>query len=137
MKDGQWEGIAASGLRSLDSEHDVQLKLLAAFRILAEDPASHVKRTEILEQLIDYTKAHFASEQLLMRLYSYSRCQEHLADHEEALAKLEDLRAAHEAHALSSPIAAADALVDALCSHIGGADRALGQFIIRLGVGPG
>lgn len=137
MKDGRLEDIATSGFRSLDSEHHVQLELLSAYRILVEDSESRARQTEILEQLIDYTKAHFASEQLLMRLYSYPHYQEHAADHEEALLHLEEIQAAHAARSGSGAIAAADALVDALCDHIRGDDRALGHFIIRLGVGPG
>ena len=136
MRDGRLD-IAVSGFGSLDREHNVQLELLAAYRIIIEDPASCAKRSELLEQLHDYTKAHFASEELLMRLYSYPRYQEHVADHQLALIQIEALRAADDTQAANGAIAAADDLVDSLCDHIVGADRALGQFIIRLGVGPG
>ena len=85
---------------------------------------------EILDPLIDYTKVHFSSEQLLMRLYQYPRYQEHVEC-------LENLRRVYLVGSTAVARVAADQLSDWIFAHIRGAGRALGHFLVRLGVGPG
>ena len=92
---------------------------------------------EILDPLIEYTKVHFSSEELLMRLYQYPWYQEHVDDHERIVERLEDLRRARPAGSEASAGSDADQLSDWISAHIRGADRALGHFLVRLGIGAG
>jgi hemerythrin-like metal-binding protein len=92
MKDSGSEEGLLTGYRGLDGEHQMQLELLTAFRRAVGDGQGHAAIDEILDRLVDYTKVHFSSEQLLMRLYQYPRYQEHVDDHERTIECLEDLR---------------------------------------------
>jgi hemerythrin len=133
---GSEEGLL-TGYGGLDGEHQMQLELLTAFRRAVEDTQECAALDEILDELVDYTKVHFSSEQLLMRLYQYPSYQEHVDDHERTIERLEDLRRAQFAGGKAMALEAADELSERMFAHIRSADRALGHFLARLGVGPG
>ena len=79
--DSGLDNAMITGFRGIDGEHHVQLELLGALRSVLTAGEERGRIDEILEQLVDYTKVHFASEQLLMRLYNYPHIQQHQADH--------------------------------------------------------
>ena len=134
--DGSAEGLL-TGQKGLDGEHRFQLGLLTAFARALEDGRGDAAIGEILDPLIEYTKVHFSSEELLMRLYQYPRHQEHVDDHERIVERLEGLRRARRAGGEVSARSAADEPSDWISAHIRGADRALGHFLARLGIGAG
>lgn len=137
MKDQAQDELVVTGYRSLDSEHQMQMQLLEAFRRAVDAQLSRDVVDEILDRLVDYTNMHFSSEQLLMRLYQYPQFQEHQDTHDRTLEHLQDLRAAFLAGDRLLSLETADELAGQLRSHIHSADRALGRFLVRLGVGPG
>jgi hemerythrin len=137
MMDSGFDEDMVSGYRGLDGEHHMQLNLLNAFRHAFAEGQGPAAVDEILDRLIDYTKIHFSSEQLLMRLYQYPRYQEHVDDHERTVDRIEGLRRTHLAAGMAPALEAADELSDWMFAHIRGADRVLGDFLVRLGVGPG
>lgn len=73
---------------ALDGEHRVQVALINALCAAVEASAAGQEIGRILEQLIDYSKAHFLSEELLMRLDSYDGFDEHVEDHADMLDSL-------------------------------------------------
>lgn len=137
MKDNGFDVDIASGFRGLDSEHHLQLELLGAFRRAVSEARPRDEIDEILDRLIDYTRVHFGSEQMLMRLYQYPQFAQHTDDHDETVEQMQALRRAHLQGAEGLAVATAERLADRLILHITTADRALGFFLVRLGVGPG
>lgn len=78
------------GLADLKAEHAMQYNLLAeAERLLAggETASAH----QVLRQLLQYSEAHFGSEEILMRLHSYPGYHQHLREHGDLIAALERL----------------------------------------------
>jgi len=69
----------------MDGEHRVQLGLIDALCAAVEARSDHDEIGRILDQLVDYSKAHFLSEELLMRLDSYDGFDDHVQDHAEML----------------------------------------------------
>lgn len=137
MKDQAQDELFLTGYRSLDSEHHMQMGLLDAFSRAVDTRLSRDVVDEILDRLVDYTQMHFSSEQLLMRLYQYPQFQEHQDDHDRTVEHLQDLRAACLAGDRQLSLETAGELASHLRGHIRTADRALGYFLVRLGVGPG
>ena len=92
------DGIAdfnANANADTEREHQVQIGLL---RELCRAAGSHGDPGvvgEILEQLIDYSGAHFASEELLMRMKSYDDYEEHVEDHAQMMDALRGIAADH------------------------------------------
>jgi hemerythrin len=70
---------------ALDGEHRVQVALINALCAVVEDRATGEEIGRILERLVDYSKAHFLSEELLMRLDSYDGFDQHVEDHADML----------------------------------------------------
>jgi hemerythrin len=134
MRESEPGAAIGSGHSAIDGQHHVQIDLLTAFRrsVAAERPRADVE--EILERLIDFTKVHFHSEQLLMRLYQYPAYQQHCGDHDATVDQLQEIGRAYAEGRLQLACDTADRLGEQLLDHIRTADRALGAFLVRLGV---
>ncbi len=113
------------GAPAVEAEHALQYKLLGEVeRLLAERNLD--RALEVLRSLYDYSEAHFASEQVLMRLHSYPGYEAHEREHGEVLAALETMtHGIDEATAASS----ADALRRWLTSHVQHWDLAFVQHM--------
>lgn len=126
-------GLGQASRGEMDAEHQVQVSLLYALRqALSAGQADNAR--EILEQLTAYSKMHFASEQLLMRLYQYDGYAGHIAEHEQMIEALESLEGEKDGPAGFGRWI--DALDTSLVRHIRGADRALGRYLSELGREP-
>ena len=84
---------------TVDTEHQVQIRLLTELRRAV---ASGEDATELRERLADYCRAHFLSEELLMRLHAYPDYEDHVADHEQMLDAIGDLDEPTTIEALSA-----------------------------------
>ena len=75
----------------MEAEHQVQLGLVRALKEALEagpdDPASGAVPA-LLRRLVDYSDAHFLSEQLLMRLYAYPAYADHVLEHDRLIGEL-------------------------------------------------
>jgi hemerythrin len=113
------------GVSDVEAEHALQYKLLTeAERLLAAGDAGAAR--EVLQQLHDYSEAHFGSEQVLMRLHSYPGYQSHLREHGDLLTALDQLLA--NVGTRPSTASAAD-LRRWLTSHVHHADQAFLDFM--------
>ena len=110
---------AATDARTIDAEHQVQIQLLNELRRVLRDGGD---AAELRERLTDYCRAHFMSEELLMRLHAYPDYDDHVADHEQMLDALDGLTGAQEV----------DALAAFLLRHIGGRDAKLHGYLERV-----
>ena len=117
------------GSSDVDGEHEVQISLLAAFLDATAEGRDREERDEILDRLLDYTKLHFLSEELLMRFYSYSGYEAHVREHEQTVARIIGLRENSLAGDDGLSRADAEALSRAIVAHIRETDRTLGQFL--------
>lgn len=116
--------IDAVGLADLESEHAMQYTLLAeGERLLAagESAAAH----QVLRQLLQYTEAHFGSEEILMRLHSYPGYHQHLREHGELIASLERLLESSSKDATPAP----EAIRRWLTTHIHHTDQLFLEFM--------
>ncbi len=103
IKSGQSHSVTSS--RDLRGEHDVQVKLLKALEDAVEHGRDRAEVVEIFRQLVDYTKVHFMSEQLLMRLYAYPQYEPHEQTHNgmiDRLTRIDELLAADDTSAAAS-----------------------------------
>lgn len=73
---------------TMESEHRVQAGLIRALLAAVEAREDNPVLEQLLQQLIDYSEAHFLSEELLMRLASYDGYEEHAENHRQLLDSL-------------------------------------------------
>jgi hemerythrin len=115
----------------MDGEHRVQVGLLSALRDAVTEGRAETEVNEILEQLVDYTKVHFMSEELLMRLYQYPHYEAHVAEHDRMVEQIEQARERHRVGDAATT-ETLDATLAGLIEHIGRTDRTLGGYLGRL-----
>ena len=78
-----------------EGEHEVQLGLLAALCQAVREGCDVETVALNLGQLRSYSEAHFASEELLMRMKSYDDYAAHVEDHEHMLDALAEIATNH------------------------------------------
>lgn len=81
---------APAGIADLEAEHALQYKLLGEAESQLESGDFEAGR-ETIRKLRFYSEAHFASEQVLMRLHSYPGYEAHEHEHGELLRALDAL----------------------------------------------
>lgn len=116
---------AATDAKTIDAEHEIQIRLLYELRrvlLAGRDGGGDGDANELRERLGDYCRAHFLSEELLMRLHAYPDYDDHVLDHEQMLDALAGL---------TGP-ADVDALVGFLLGHIGRRDAKLHAYLERV-----
>jgi hemerythrin len=121
---------AIVGVPEIDREHSVQIELLReverAVHSLDRDTA-----LSLMKRLDDYTDAHFASEQILMRLHAYPNYATHEGEHGALLAEFQRI---HKRLAFDERADLAESLSGLrrwLLTHIQTSDRAFAEFIRR------
>jgi hemerythrin len=76
----------------VETEHRVQLELLRSLQeALAQGDEGRSVSGDLLRHLLDYSEAHFLSEQLLMRLHAYPAYGEHVQEHDRLIETLRTL----------------------------------------------
>lgn len=114
---------------TMDGEHRVQVSLIHALIQAIESGKDAAAGAAILEQLINYSDAHFMSEELLMRLASYDGYEEHIADHGLMIEALKNLAEQYRAGNTNLVVDHAKVAGDLLLRHIETRDRQFSNWI--------
>ena len=121
---------------TVDHEHRVQIGLLDAWTLAVREGEPDDVQDAILGRLLEFSRVHFLSEQLLMRLHAYGDHDAHVRDHESMLGSLEGFRAAKREGNMEDALDAAEHLRTFLLAHIAGRDGELAEHLAASGVGP-
>ncbi len=125
-------GIAefnAASNADTNREHEVQLGLLRALCKAAGDNRDADTVAEILDRLISYSEAHFASEELLMRLKSYDDYEDHVEDHAQMMDALRGIAASHAEGDPALLAGRATELLGFIGNHIATRDRRFADYV--------
>ena len=114
----------------MDAEHRVQLDLLRGLQeALARGGEDRSASADVLTQLLEYSEAHFLSEQLLMRLHAYPAYEEHAQEHDRLMGTLRRLSedwAAGGGEAAGNLLSSVE---DWLLTHMNTSDEALAAYL--------
>lgn len=133
MQPAPQEGLE-TGVPRVDSDHHLHAEMIAALDRLiriGDDPAL-AERT--LAQLVDFTRAHFLSEEMLMRLYAYPRLDQHQQQHEGLTARVREIQLALAAGARWRAVEALGELRAALLDHIRDMDQDFARSCLEIAV---
>ena len=129
-----WQKDLGTGVAEVDVEHQLQVRLVELLQSsLAEGKPAEVL-AEILTRLEDASNIHFMSEELLMRLHSWERYEQHTEEHRRLLEELQALRKLFEREDRAALAAALARVQTWLASHIRGMDRAFAAYVARGGL---
>ena len=126
-----WEKEQTLGVATVDSEHQLQRRLVAVLRDAVESRREPVVISEILRRVEDTSNVHFLSEELLMRLDAYDHYGMHVEEHRKLLAELADLRARYEADQSTDLRPSIGWIEEWLSNHITGMDRRFTDSMLR------
>jgi hemerythrin len=129
-----WSDRFAVKVEEFDGHHK---KLMGLVNSLHENMMLGKGRSvlePILAELKEYTKYHFAAEEMKMAKYAYPYLFEHKAQHKELLLKLEDFYHAYTNGETEITIDLFIFLKDWLLRHIGKEDNEYGAFFNEKGV---
>lgn len=116
-----------------DREHQVQLELLQKLGLAIEAGADAATINQMLGELIDYSEAHFMSEELLMRMKSYDDYEDHQDDHVHMLDVLRDIAAQNASGQSALMAGKAREILGFISQHIATRDKRLADHV-RLGL---
>lgn len=86
---------------------------------------------KVLNDLINYTKTHFATEERLMTVHAYPRAAEHKAEHAKLIKDVMDFKVKFDSGALTVTSSLLGFLRDWLINHISHSDKALAAALPR------
>jgi hemerythrin len=117
-----WNARLDVGNEAIDHDHHTQIALLTAFTDALEQGRPTLAR-RLGDELGNYSRAHFRSEELLMEAKKYGAAAEHAAEHDALLARIGEVNAAQEAGNAELALSLALDFRTALAAHMNDADR--------------
>jgi hemerythrin len=119
----------------VEAEHQVQLELVHALKDAleaGENDAASGAVPALLRRLVDYSEAHFLSEQLLMRLYAYPAYADHVLEHDRLIGELRAIAESWEKGG-GDPAGLLARVEQWLLAHMATTDKALEAYLTERG----
>lgn len=116
----------------MEAEHRVQLGLLKAFQEVLGRPEGREAAGVLLRQLLDYSEAHFVSEQILMREHAYPGYEAHVAEHDRLLEQMRRIVLEWESGDTAALGQEAVRVEEWLALHMRTTDHRLEQYMVEL-----
>jgi len=132
MSSDKMQQHAQTGIAEMDQEHAFELQIVRAIQT-ALTASDTTKVGRLLQQLEDFTNAHFLAEQLLMRLHAYPGYEAHQQEHDGLMTELKELSQSIRNNASLDPAKKAENLERWLLTHIQSADQALADYLKQQG----
>ena len=129
-----WDEKYSVGIRELDSQHKQLVSILNDLYEAMQAQKTNEVLGKILNQLVSYTKAHFATEEKYMAQYGYPDLASQKREHEAFTKKVVDFKESFDSGRTSLSVSLTSFVKDWLFSHIGGSDKKYGPFLNSKGL---
>ena len=99
----EWSDQLSVGIQEIDEQHKVLVDLLNQLHQAILHHHGGEVTGQIMDQLCEYTKIHFAVEESILRILDYPDYANHKKHHEQLLTQVQDLRTKMESgdHSIS------------------------------------
>jgi hemerythrin len=118
-----WKDTYAIGVAEIDTQHRRLFSLADELYNAMNSGKGKTLLEKVLQNLIDYTKTHFAAEERLMLRCNYPEYKPHKAQHDELTKQVLQLQSDFRAGKSALTIEVMQFLNNWLRQHIGGSDR--------------
>ncbi len=92
MRNLEWNEGMSVGVEAIDNDHKTLLSLINEVNEAINSSSTDAIVEDIFKRLEDYTKQHFAREELLMRQCRYNDLEDHKKQHQRFINKIPELR---------------------------------------------
>jgi hemerythrin-like metal-binding protein len=134
MAEITWSPALSVGVAQFDREHQRLIGYINDLRRAMSEGAGHRAVGTVLASLVNYTAAHFAHEESLLREHAYPGFVAHRKEHQALTAKVVALQRDFDAGQTSLALEIHDLLTKWLRHHILETDRAYESFLNGKGV---
>ena len=126
-----WKEEYSVGIESLDNDHKKLISLLNQFTTAYDYAMSEVYERQALNDLLDYTKYHFAREEKLLESFDYPDFQAHQKQHQEMIKEVEVLVEKYNTEGHKALNEISNFLKNWLINHINGTDKHYSEHLIK------
>ena len=114
----RWTDKYSVGIKEIDNQHQGLVIIInELFTYMSEGRAKN-KLQDIFNHLTDYTKIHFRFEETMLVKYAYSEIDQHKAEHQKFIKKLENLKSEFLNNKITISLEVLNFLKDWLLNHI-------------------
>lgn len=125
----EWKTDYSIQLPEIDAQHRRLFALAAELHDAMSQGRGKAVLEKALVQLLDYTKAHFAAEEGLMRRYAYPQFAAHKEQHEQFTAQVVEFRQRFHGGQTAMTVDLMFFLQNWLTNHILGSDLQYSPFV--------
>ena len=125
----EWSNDYSVGIQSVDAQHQNLFAMARELHVAMTAGQGKAALAKILERLVQYTAAHFAHEERLMRLADYPGLASHTAEHQALTKKVLEFQADFQAGRTSITVQLLQFLRTWLQHHIQHSDLAYAPYL--------
>jgi len=129
-----WSNDLSVSIRSIDDQHKKLVSLVNNLHEAMSAGQGQQIMGNILDELVEYTKSHFAIEERLMTANSYPGYLIHKKEHDKLTQQVLDIHREFKSGKPVITIVVMNFLKDWLSQHIKGSDKRYSPFLIGKGV---
>lgn len=129
-----WNDSYKVGVQEIDEQHKKLFSLLKQLHDAAAVGKARAIVQQVLDDVVNYTKEHFATEERLMQKHDYPDYSVHKHMHDSLVAQAHDLQDKTKHSALTLSMDVMKFLESWIAHHISEADRKLGRHLSSHGV---
>jgi len=133
MNDYTWSDIYSIGIPEIDEQHKTLFSLLERLSKAVSARQGSAACIEVLKELVEYTRIHFALEQSLMHLGHYPDYEEHCQLHRGLIEEVEALQEKVTSGSVAISFELLHFLRNWLTKHILGEDMKYAEFFNEMG----
>lgn len=122
-----WKEIYSIGVKELDDQHKELFNLLS--RISDFSSIKILVLSDLVEEIRNYSKLHFKTEEVLMKKYNYPKLKEHVLEHIEFVKKVESIIDESKQVLFVYTTILSDFIKSYFITHMLGTDLEFGQYL--------
>lgn len=130
----EWDEKYSVGVRELDSQHKQLVKILGDLYEAMQAQKANEVLGKLLNELLRYTKTHFATEEKYMSQHGYPDLAAQKKEHEMFTAKIAEFIESFESGRTSISVSVTSFVKNWLFSHILSSDKKYSSFFASKGV---
>jgi hemerythrin-like metal-binding protein len=128
-----WDDMLATGHADIDADHKILIALFNQLTDSVRKRSGKAVTGDLLDDIIEHAKTHFAMEDRLMADHRYPKADQHAAEHVQLIKRAINFKAKFDVGSPGSHIEVIHFPEDWLTFHILGADKELGEFLAAAG----